>query len=337
MDDPFSKITAALESSLDPSTMVIELREGEQIEFKESFNWGSRCQYAKSMAAFSNNSGGYLIFGAANDPRKLVGLESAKFEGQDDAKMAEFLNSLFSPAIRFERAIANIAGKKVGLLWTAKHDDPPVMALKSADDVKEAEIYYRYNARTEKIRFAEMKRILDGVRARERSSWSELLSRIAKSNPKDLGIMDIAKGEIVGGGGNLLIDSDLIPQLNFIRQGQFEEGGEPTLKLVGEVTPIAAQRVSQSVRITDDPTAPAMRPEEIFNAYPLDYRAVLREASSRYSDFKANNAFHRLMKGIKKNPRYCHTRYLYPGRKSTPTNLYSRAIFDELDKRYARK
>jgi len=39
-------------------------RESSQLEFKESFNWLSKDKYAKSMAAFANNRGGFIIFGS---------------------------------------------------------------------------------------------------------------------------------------------------------------------------------------------------------------------------------------------------------------------------------
>jgi len=45
-------------------------------EFKISFNWNSRDKYAKSMAAFANNKGGYIVFGVKDKPLDLVGLQS---------------------------------------------------------------------------------------------------------------------------------------------------------------------------------------------------------------------------------------------------------------------
>ena len=45
-------------------------------EFKISFNWNSRDKYAKSMVAFANNKGGYIVFGVKDKPRDLVRLQS---------------------------------------------------------------------------------------------------------------------------------------------------------------------------------------------------------------------------------------------------------------------
>jgi len=52
----------------------ITARESSQLEFKEQFNWLSKANYAKSMVAFANNKGGYIVFGIKDQPRELVGL-----------------------------------------------------------------------------------------------------------------------------------------------------------------------------------------------------------------------------------------------------------------------
>lgn len=82
----------------------IVAREGSQLEFKESFNWLAKEQYAKSMAAFANNRGGYVVFGVSNRPRKLVGLRGENFDEKDESVIAEYLNSTFSPYLNnFEK------------------------------------------------------------------------------------------------------------------------------------------------------------------------------------------------------------------------------------------
>lgn len=43
-------------------------RESSQLEFKESFNWLSKDKYAKSIAAFANNRGGFKFLGLRTNP-----------------------------------------------------------------------------------------------------------------------------------------------------------------------------------------------------------------------------------------------------------------------------
>ena len=111
-DSAFDEIVKALNDSFDGKTGAVSQREGEHIEYKESFNWGGRSEYAKSMAGFANHSGGFLVFGIKNDPREVIGLRSNNFESQDDSKVAGYLNGLFAPALQFERRVGKIAGIK---------------------------------------------------------------------------------------------------------------------------------------------------------------------------------------------------------------------------------
>ncbi len=62
------------------STGNLRSRESNTVEFKQSFNKGSVAAYAKTMAAFANNSGGYIIFGITDTPRRIIGLKNDNFE-----------------------------------------------------------------------------------------------------------------------------------------------------------------------------------------------------------------------------------------------------------------
>ncbi len=50
------------------SADILSNRESSQLEFKLSFDLRSGPEYARSMAAFANNEGGYLVFGVRNAP-----------------------------------------------------------------------------------------------------------------------------------------------------------------------------------------------------------------------------------------------------------------------------
>ena len=59
---------------------TLKSRESNTIEFKESFNKGNTAKYAKTMAAYANNRGGYIIFGVKDNPRTVVGLTNNNFD-----------------------------------------------------------------------------------------------------------------------------------------------------------------------------------------------------------------------------------------------------------------
>jgi predicted HTH transcriptional regulator len=75
-------------------TGKIKSRERIDLEYKETFNLGSSSKYAKTMASFANNIGGYIIFGVKDRPRQIVGVNSAFFEFKQE-KLTGILNSFF--------------------------------------------------------------------------------------------------------------------------------------------------------------------------------------------------------------------------------------------------
>jgi predicted HTH transcriptional regulator len=62
---------------------LLDKPEGKQFEFKEDFPGGDAV--AKTVIAFANQSGGFLIFGIRDEPREITGLEDTsviQFEEQ---------------------------------------------------------------------------------------------------------------------------------------------------------------------------------------------------------------------------------------------------------------
>lgn len=315
-------------------------RESNSVEFKESFNWGSKDKYLKSAVGFANNKGGCIVFGIKDKPRDLVGLKSNNFEETDEAKITEYFNGVFSPEIVFEKFTLKIRNRTVGILYIHEAQYKPIVAIKSYGDIKEGEIYYRYNARTEKIKFPELQNILNQIKENEREHWMNLFKKISRIGPENTALVDMVSGKIEGNSGTLVIDHKLIPKLKFIQEGNFKEKGSPTLKLIGEVRPISvvgSNKLLQggNIRITDDPAAIAVREETILTKYPMSCGQLVKILSTRYSDFKTNKKFYELKKKLMANPKFCHPRYLDPANlKGTKKDFYSQAIVKEFDKQY---
>ena len=77
----------------------IKSRESNTVEFKESYHKSNAPKYAKIMASFSNNRGGYIIFGITDKQRRVKGLSNNSFENLSQEGFTDVLNSLFSPSI----------------------------------------------------------------------------------------------------------------------------------------------------------------------------------------------------------------------------------------------
>ena len=215
-------------------------RESSSVEFKESFGWNSLPKYLRTCAAYANARGGYIVFGVSDNPRSLVGLseESIRlFEGIDSEKMSQNFNEHFAPEIRWDVQVHELGDKIFGLLYVHESVDKPVICTSNAGkDLKEGDIYYRYRGRTQRIRYPELRTLLDSGREREQKLWLRHLAKIAKVGVRDAGVFNLNTGQVTGTKGSFIIDESLLSQLSFIKEGEFlETRGKPTLKLIGNL------------------------------------------------------------------------------------------------------
>ena len=100
------------------SSKILKNRESTQIEFKQSFNLASLPQYSRTMAAYANTEGGFLVFGVKNAPREIVGVNVRRFDSIESAKITSFLNDHLSPEISWELGLIEFAGFNLGFLYT---------------------------------------------------------------------------------------------------------------------------------------------------------------------------------------------------------------------------
>lgn len=254
--------------------------------------------------------------------------------------MADYLNSVFAPEIIFEKFLVKVKSETIGILRIQENDNKPIVCLKNDGVLKEAEIYYRYNSRSEKIKYAELGILFEQVKQKERKSWMEHFEKISKIGPENATIFNLYNGEISGKGGMLIIDKKLVPKLKFINEGKFHTGGKPVLKLVGDVKPVSiSTKINKTeFQITDDLQAPEIRlaEEEILKVkYPLDYGKLTTKMRKRYSDFKMNQQFHNLRKKLMQEKGIFKKRYLDPENLSSVTkDFYSSDILKKFDKHY---
>ncbi len=326
----------------------IQSRESGWLEFKESFNWLNRSKYAKSIGAFANNQGGYLVFGVKDLPRELVGLQGDEFDRLDEQIITQYLNSLFSPEIEYEKVTVEVKDKDVGIIYVHESPHKPIMAVKTDGDVKEGDILYRYVSRSERIKFPELKAMMDGVKEDEKKRWITLLEKIGQIGPERTAVLDTFEGTVHSSGAPLIIDEKIAGKLKFIKAGSFTEGGAPTLRLVDDVAarPVIGisrkgqDRKIRDFRLTEDRAAPVVRVQEetILEKFPLGYDQLTSKLRERFSDFKSNEKYHRIRKQLMEDPMFCRKRYLDPKNpKSQVKMFFSEAIVERFDEHYAKR
>lgn len=220
----------------------IKSRERNDLEFKESFGLGSWAKYAKTMAAFANNRGGYIIFGIKDNPREIKGVNNA-FNDFSQERFTESLNSLFSPELIWEQGTVEFDGFSIGFIYTHEEGEKPVVALKAenSEKISSGDVYYRYRARSEKIKFPEMTHIIEERARKERERILKLMEAIRKSDTTNLGIINYNSGRFsTPSGVDISVDKRLVIQVlrkaKYIKEGSFDENsGRPVLKVTGNI------------------------------------------------------------------------------------------------------
>jgi hypothetical protein len=246
--DPFSQDVLNRIFSISPKhpDRLIS-RESSWLEFKVAFGFQNLGKYIRSAGAFANAKGGYIVYGVADSPHKLIGLKDNRFDQLDPEKLTAYLNEHFDPELQWDRHLHELDGKVYGILYFHESRNKPAICRKGSDDgksLKEGEIYYRYKGRTQTIRHAELKELIEERRKHEQLLWFKHLKEIARVGIHEAGVFDLSSGKVSGTGGHFFIDESLLSQVSFIREGEFsEKKGKPTLKIIGEARTMGASSV----------------------------------------------------------------------------------------------
>lgn len=105
-------------------------RESSEIEFKKNFNFLNMAEYSRDMAAFANKSGGYIIFGIMDSPRKAVGIKPDKFNEIPQERITSFLLENFNPEIKWDIDLVEHNGVYVGYIYIYEVENKPVICKK---------------------------------------------------------------------------------------------------------------------------------------------------------------------------------------------------------------
>ncbi len=250
--------------------------ETDRIECKRNFRVAPENRFAevvKAIAGMANNKGGMIFFGVQDGTLSVEGLADDQFTKTDPATINRILASTLDPVPHITKSTLFLDGKLVGVLIVEPHINAPVMALKMmGQDVKEGCIYFRYVGETRTIKPGELRQI---IAMREQRAVAEFSRRMMGVATGAQATLDMETGEVRGNSGAFLIDQALLPQLQFIREGDFSEvKGAPALRLVGDVQPIDREQREKARVIRDAITPDAvvrnfLRQEKV--AEPLQY------------------------------------------------------------------
>lgn len=271
-------------------------REGKTIEYKENYNHGSMSQYFKTIASFANTEGGYIIFGIGDSPREFLGLHEKSKKQFDSLKTEKFTNSLneyFQPEIKWAHTLFEYKSKYYGIIYTFPLENKPCICSKTYQDksdkysLKEGDIYYRYRARSQKIRFAELQGIFRENSEKEAKKWRNLIEQTAKFGVSNSTLLNLGTGEIKFDKSTIVIEDKLLDKIKFVKEGHFVENeGAPTLKLLGEIKNIQ----SYSGILVETPKLRAIEIYDVIKAFlcnesiesPFEYVKVILSSTSGF-------------------------------------------------------
>mgnify|MGYP005857644549 CR=1 FL=1 len=285
-------------------------REGQELEFKEQFSLAALADYFRDFAAFSNNRGGYLIYGVADAPRTLIGISKKsieQFEKLDPERITGFILQTFSSDINWESGLFEVANMQFGVFRIREASTKPIIAKKDEGKdqiIKNGEIYYRYGGRTQKIQFAELESLINKRIKQNNDQWLDLMSKIGRAGPNNAAILDTEKSLIEKDNSKILVlDEDLARKLKFIKEGSFtEKSGAATLKLVGDVVPIAKVEIVKKIK------------EDLIKEYPLTARELAKAVREAMPGTKQNTVWRVIRDtGLKDNPDY--SSYVFSSKK----------------------
>ncbi|MEN3208583.1 ATP-binding protein [Methylorubrum populi] len=236
-----------------------KLRSGEtnRTECKKNFRLKPEERFSdaiRTIAGFANNKGGYLFFGVDNKTMIADGLSEAWFADTDPAEINRTLISALDPVPHITKTVVEVGGQSIGVLHVEPHEHPPVMAVKNiGQEVKEGAIYFRYEGESRPIKPGELRQI---IARREQQAVAEFTRRMNQVAVGSAATIDLDTGKVTGKNGAFVIDRELLPSIQFIREGEFTElKGAPALRLIGDVEPVSeAER--ERVRVIRENVTP---------------------------------------------------------------------------------
>ena len=256
MDNPFSEEMLSRLFKTDPTRPeLLNRRESTTLELKVNFSLAldAKVEYGRTMAAFANREGGYLLFGIKNQPHLLVGMTNDRFVTLDPRLLSQFLAEHFSPNIDWQSHVHTIGEKNFGVIYVAPAKRKPIVCTNNAGKLRDGDIYYRYQAETRLIASAEIHGLIHDLIDSERKSWRELLTKTAHTVPSATYLLDTNSGRATGEKGTFVIGEQLLEKVKFIEQGHFEEGGEPALRVIGDVEVVRTEMVQVPHPVPTDP------------------------------------------------------------------------------------
>ena len=262
------RAAARFEQRQDGNWFLVNGETSEQ-ECKAEFSPRRMEPIVRAIAALANNRGGFIFIGVCDDECRVEGMPDTAFQDTDIVRITDKVKTLLTPTPVFSKDVIDIGGNAVGMIHVEKHAYPPVIVCRDAHGLEDGTVLFRYPGQSGKIKFGDL---LEMLRERDRVAQQSLLasaSRLSEIGVDRALLVDTGLGELDAGARRVTIDRALADQLEFIREGEFDEReGAQTLKLIGDV-----HAVDPGGLVVERVEGHALTPDMALLAY-LDREAV---------------------------------------------------------------
>ncbi len=231
----------------------------------------------RAIAALANNRGGFIFIGIQDAESRVVGMPDTAFQDTDIVRITDKVKILLTPTPSFRKEVIDVGGHLIGVIHVEKYPTPPVIVCRDANGLEDGTILFRYPGQSGKIKFGDL---LAMLRERDRATTQTLLAsanRLSEIGADKALIVDTDKGVLDAGAKRIVIDRALADQLQFIREGEFEEqAGATALRLVGDV-----HTVDQEGQVIERIEGQALDAETVLMAYLIreDVRSPMQYVS----------------------------------------------------------
>lgn len=222
--------------------------ESQEHECKLGFDPKKLSPIVRAIAALANNLGGYILFGVSNNGFSVEGIDRTFIE-TDIVQITNKVKAHLSPTPSITaKGTIEFDDKVVGFIRVEKHQDRPVIVYRDGDGLNEGEILFRYPGQSARIKFGDLRSMLDDRDRRAQIALANAAGRVAEVGTANTLIVDTEKNVMDVNGRSILIDEALVKSINFIKEGEFEtKAGAPALRLVGEVSSLTPRVIREAI------------------------------------------------------------------------------------------
>jgi len=184
--------------------------ESHRLEYKKEFHIDD--DIFKTINAFANNSGGYIIYGVNPNGKFLDGVNEHSLVNYKKIDSENFRGKLYNfcqPNIPLFHCLHKIKEKNFIVMYICDSDKKPFVFCNNGSVFKSGDIFFRYNDSVKKILFPELNQIIEKNRNEEQNKWMNFIGKIAKIGLENITIIDKKNKYLYDGEKNIPLSDEI--------------------------------------------------------------------------------------------------------------------------------